>query len=151
MNLVIGCDSLLMAQAVGVRAQVIVGESPTSHELGLDGKDLISQHAILYDGMQVVGAARLILSDGYAELSRVVVVKEYCGKQLSSILVESLIKYARKQKVTVLTAYADSHLTMYYQTIGFEFIQQVREGVEGARHSIEMRMNLHNERLDQPA
>lgn len=151
MNLVIGCDSLLMAQVLSVRAQVIVCESSTTHEFGLDRKDQISQHAILYDELQAVGTARLMLSDGYAELSRVVIIKEYRGKQLSSILVQSLIKYARKQRVSVLKVRVDPQLTAYYRTIGFELTQKVREGDESTLHSIEMRMNLNDEHLEQPA
>ncbi|WP_194438941.1 GNAT family N-acetyltransferase [Vibrio fluminensis] len=121
MNLVIGCDSLLIEQSHAIRQEVFVIEQDIPLELDRDGKDSVSQHAILYLNCQPVGCARLTISHRWAVLSRVAVLDAYRGAKLADVLVNALLRYARRQHVYYVSVLVHQYLADYYKELGFTF------------------------------
>ncbi|OLQ85454.1 hypothetical protein BIY21_04240 [Vibrio ponticus] len=140
MNLVIGCDSLLIEQSHAIRQEVFVIEQGMPLELDRDGKDSVSQHAILYLDCQPVGCARLTISQHRAVLSRVAVLDAYRGAKLADMLVNALLRYARRQRVHYVSVDAHQYLEDHYKKLGFTFAKHGE--VVGKHQLIELAISL---------
>lgn len=140
MNLVIGCDSLLIGQSQAIRHEVFVLEQDISPELDGDDKDSISQHAIVYLDCKPVGCARLTISQDRAVLSRVAILHAYRGVKLADVLIKSLLSYAQRQQVRYIPVHAHHYLKNYYQKLGFEFIRESE--IVGHHQLIELGLSI---------
>lgn len=133
MNLVIGCDSLLIEQSQTIRHEVFVLEQAIPLALDRDGKDTGSQHAIIYLDCQPVGCARLTINQDRAVLSRVAVLNAYRGAKLADILINALLSFAQRQRVHFVSVHAHQYLADYYKKLGFAFI---KDGEAVGKHQL---------------
>ena len=119
MNLVIGCDALLIEQSK------LIAEQSNALGLEFDGSARSSQYAILYDGMLPIGTARLTLHGKCVIINQLAMITKYQADEQVHFLLESLIKYVRRQGITRLEAHTTDEAQAYYQNVGFEFVEQV--------------------------
>lgn len=144
MELVSGADIEIIKKAQTIRKAVFVVEQGIPEDLDLDGLDGHSHHALVTDGADLVGTARVTLDENkHAVLARVAVMKPYRGKGVATMLVKALLDHCEQASAKSAELHAHKHLRAYYEAFGFEFIKPVE--VVGGHQLIEMRRDFSGE------
>ncbi len=108
-----------------IRNEVFVQEQGIPIELDLDGWDDNSYHALAYDNNQVVGVARLALTENNkAVLARVAVLKEFRGFGIASKIVKASLLKAENVNIRKIDIYPHEHLKGFYESFGFKYIEK---------------------------
>ena len=116
-------ESIIESQKI--RKEVFVQEQGIPIELDLDGWDDNSYHALAYDNNQVVGVARLTLTENNkAVLARVAVLKEFRGLGIASKIVKALLLKAENLSIRKIDIYPHEHLKGFYESYGFKYIEK---------------------------
>ncbi|MCX7143745.1 MAG: GNAT family N-acetyltransferase [Proteobacteria bacterium] len=107
-------------EASKIREQVFVFEQGVPLALEMDDRDAGCDHALAYsaDGM-AVGTGRL-LPDGH--VGRMAVLKEWRGKGVGALLLQTLVEKARQRRHTSVRLNAQSYAAGFYRRYGFEVI-----------------------------
>ncbi|MGD9950054.1 MAG: GNAT family N-acetyltransferase [Desulfobulbus sp.] len=143
MKISIGNCPELINNSKKIRNEVFVNEQGIPIELDLDGLDDHSYHALAQIGTNVVGTARLTISgNNKAVLARVAVTKDHRGSGIARHLIRSILSYAKVLKVEIIEIHAHQHLKNFYESFGFDYIQDVE--VVGEHQLIEMHLNFKN-------
>ncbi len=116
-------ESIIESQKI--RNEVFVQEQGIPIELDLDGWDDNSYHILAYDNNQVVGVARLALTENNkAVLARVAVLKEYRGLKIAPKLVKALLTKAENLRIKKIDIHPHEHLKGFYESFGFKYIEK---------------------------
>lgn len=123
MNLVIGCDSLLIEQSQRITEQVSI-DQPIIPGIKQGSNEDSSQYALLYEGVLPVATAHLIFREGCVRLIRLDIIDKYRVEENICFLFDNLIKYARRQGARQLDIDANNNLKTLFQHIGFVQVEQ---------------------------
>jgi predicted GNAT family N-acyltransferase len=110
------------AQASRIRFTVFVEEQQVPAAIELDEHDESCLHALAFSGDLSVGTARL-LPDGH--IGRMAVLKEWRGRGVGTLLLQSLVDKARELGHAEVVLSAQTHALAFYRRQGF-----VEEGAE---------------------
>ncbi len=109
-----------MESAVAVRFRVFVSEQSIPPEEELDEADATATHSIALHGGRVVGAGRLVLrEDGYAQIGRMAVDKEWRRRGVGSLILGFLEESARAQGRTQSLLHAQEYVKSFYAAHGY--------------------------------
>ncbi|WP_336938810.1 GNAT family N-acetyltransferase [Acinetobacter modestus] len=128
----------LQQDAKLIRTQVFICEQGITEADEWDDQDLISQHSVIYDQDQPIATARLLENNS---VGRVAVLKAYRGQGLGQMIMLEIIRYAQKQRRSVLTLSSQVHAISFYEKLGFT-VQGNSYDECGIPH-IEMTMSLN--------
>jgi len=107
----------LQAQATAIRHAVFVEEQKVPAEIELDGFDVVSLHALAFDGRGVaVGTGRL-LPDGH--IGRMAVLRSARGAGVGAALLRALMAAARDRGLREVRLNAQTHALPFYERFGF--------------------------------
>ena len=109
-----------MELAVAVRFRVFVSEQSIPLEEELDEADATATHAIAMHGDLAVGAGRLVLREnGYAQIGRMAVDKEWRRKGVGGLILGFLEASARAQGSTQSLLHAQEYVKGFYAAHGY--------------------------------
>lgn len=141
MKLVIGNDPELIGKAREIRHCVFVTEQGIPSQLDSDGLDDGAYHALMTQGDDLVGTARLTLvSPTHATLARVSIMSDFRGQGLSTTLISSLVNKAKELNLNRIEIHAHKNLKHYYESLDFSYIKDA--GSVAEHPLIEMHLKL---------
>ncbi|EDM67844.1 MAG: GNAT family N-acetyltransferase [Moritella sp.] len=144
MKLVIGNDPELIGKARKIRHSVFVTEQGIPSQLDSDGLDDGAYHALMTQGDDLVGTARLTLvSPTHATLARVSIMSDFRGQGLSTTLISSLVNKAKELNLNRIEIHAHKNLKHYYESLDFSYIKDA--GSVAEHPLIEMHLKLNPE------
>lgn len=101
------------------RVKVFVVEQNCVYQKA-DEADFDARHVIVKDGDQIVAYARILDNEQAIQIGRVVVVKEYRGRGLSTQMMTFILKSIDHSKPTRLSA--QTYIKHMYESVGFKTI-----------------------------
>lgn len=106
--------------AFTVRKKVFVEEQGVPLSMEIDEFDQSASHFIVYDGPKAIAAGRIrnIASD-IGKVERVCVLKEYRGKHLGVLIMNTLEEHAKKAGIQKILLNAQSHAIPFYEKLGY--------------------------------
>ncbi len=99
-----------------IRNKVFVEEQQVPAELESDGQDVHATHFLLTRAGVALGCGRL-LPDG--KIGRMAILQEQRGLGLGKLLLEAMVKHAKRHGFTRLYLHAQSYALGFYQSCGF--------------------------------
>jgi len=127
-------------QVFEIRDKVFGEEQGISRELDYDGNDKLAEQVIAYGESTPIGCARIRIIDGKGKLERIAVLKEFRGNGFGGKIVNYLVKYCKRKKLTEIYFDAQAYLENFYKEFGFEVTGKPFEEV--GRPHVKMRMKL---------
>lgn len=109
--------------AKSVRADVFIKEQGVPVEIELDEHDIEAVHILVTTlaGYVPVATARMTReSDGVSRIGRMAVLLFYRGNGLAKLMLEELLKFARRRRDREIVIHAQSHAMAFYKKLGFE-------------------------------
>lgn len=105
--------------AKNIRQKVFVEEQKFQNEF--DDIDDTCTHLLLFHDDKAVATARMFTKDNGKSyfLGRIAVLKEYRGKHLGSLIVNSMCETAKKLGATKCTLSAQCRVKEFYNSVGF--------------------------------
>jgi ElaA protein len=94
----------------------VVGQGITS-EPDVDGADPECVHAMMWEGDQLVGTARIEVAESPWSVGRVAVAESHRGQGLGTELMEAVHTYIGDRPVEL---HAQAHLEEWYRSLGWE-------------------------------
>nr|WP_100374598.1 GNAT family N-acetyltransferase [Bacillus sp. FJAT-45037] len=110
--------------AYSVRMNVFVDEQNVPKEEELDQYDETATHFVVYNGNEVVGAARLRQVETYAKMERVCIAKEVRGTGVGKILMKQMEAEAKDQKLSTSKLNAQTQAVPFYEKLGYTVISE---------------------------
>jgi predicted GNAT family N-acyltransferase len=124
------------AHAAPIRFSVFVEEQGVPIDIELDGQDVLSVHAIVFDGEKPVATGRL-LPDGH--IGRMAVLKDWRRRGIGALMLQSLMQRAKERGYAEVALSAQVQAVPFYRAHGFE--AEGEEYVEaGIRHQAMKRL-----------
>ncbi|MFT4624117.1 MAG: putative GNAT family N-acyltransferase [Myxococcota bacterium] len=109
-----------LAACIAVRHEVFVVGQGVPVEIEQDGRDSECRHAIVVEAGQVLGTARLRVTEiGEAKAERVAVRSTARGRGLGRLLMEALEGLAREADHSALVLHAQADVIGFYEHIGY--------------------------------
>jgi ElaA protein len=109
----------------------------------MDGKDVQSEHLLLFDDELLAGYSRIVpagLKFEVPSIGRVVVRQEFRGRNFGRKLVNKSIEIIREEYAGEIKIEAQLHLQFFYKSLGFATISEAYN-VDGIPH-IEMSQHI---------
>lgn len=106
--------------AFQIRKKVFVEEQGVPEHLELDEHDKTANHFIIWDGDQVIAAARIReYEPKVGKVERVCVLPEYRGKKIGILIMEAVEKFAIEQGFSKLKLNAQSYAIPFYEKLNY--------------------------------
>ncbi|MBT2573776.1 GNAT family N-acetyltransferase [Bacillus sp. ISL-51] len=102
-----------------VRKEVFVKEQQVPEEEEIDHLEDESEHIVIYDGSQPVGAGRWRLKDSYAKLERICVMKSHRSLGVGAIIMQALEKAAAARGASAFILNAQTRAVPFYEKQGY--------------------------------
>ncbi|AUJ61967.1 GNAT family N-acetyltransferase [Bacillus velezensis] len=102
-----------------VRKEVFVKEQHVPEEEEIDQFEDTSEHIVIYDGGQPVGAGRWRLKDGHGKLERICVMKSHRSLGVGAILMQALEKAAAAKGAGSFILHAQTQAVPFYEKQGY--------------------------------
>ncbi|MEC3657990.1 GNAT family N-acetyltransferase [Bacillus velezensis] len=102
-----------------VRKEVFVKEQHVPEEEEIDQFEDTSEHIVIYDGGQPVGAGRWRLKDGHGKLERICVVQSHRSLGVGAIIMQALEKAAAAQGAGSFILHAQTQAVPFYEKQGY--------------------------------
>ncbi|KXZ13521.1 acetyltransferase [Bacillus nakamurai] len=102
-----------------VRKEVFVKEQQVPEEEEIDHLEDTSEHIVIYDGSQPVGAGRWRFKDGYAKLERICVMKSHRSLGVGAIIMQALEKAAAARGASAFILNAQTQAVPFYEKQGY--------------------------------
>ena len=108
---------------MALRLEVFVVEQDCPYQ-DLDGLDQHATHVFIDNSEKIVAYARILnKNEGVYQIGRVVVAKNFRGKNLATIIMQQCIDYCQlKNDAQYIELSAQSYLHDFYQGIGFKSV-----------------------------
>lgn len=113
-----------------VRKEVFVKEQHVPEEEEIDQFEDTSEHIVIYDGGQPVGAGRWRLKDGHGKLERICVMKSHRSLGVGAIIMQALEKAAAAKGAGSFILHAQTQAVPFYEKQGY----RVTSGEIGRAH-----------------
>ena len=105
------------AHAAPIRFTVFVEEQGVPIDIELDGQDVLSVHAIVFDEEKPVATGRL-LPDGH--IGRMAVLKDWRRRGIGALMLQSLMERAKERGYPEVALSAQVQAVPFYRAHGFE-------------------------------
>ncbi|XYY60299.1 GNAT family N-acetyltransferase [Bacillus velezensis] len=102
-----------------VRKEVFVKEQHVPEEEEIDQFEDTSEHIVIYDGGQPVGAGRWRLKDGHGKLERICVMKSHRSLGVGAIIMQALEKAAAPKGADSFILHAQTQAVPFYEKQGY--------------------------------
>ncbi|MBN7741631.1 GNAT family N-acetyltransferase [Bacillus velezensis] len=102
-----------------VRKEVFVKEQHVPEEEEIDQFEDTSEHIVIYDGGQPVGAGRWRLKDGHGKLERICVMKSHRSLGVGAIIMQALEKAAAAKGAESFILHAQTQAVPFYEKQGY--------------------------------
>ncbi|MGD2403820.1 GNAT family N-acetyltransferase [Bacillus velezensis] len=102
-----------------VRKEVFVKEQHVPEEEEIDQFEDTSEHIVIYDGGQPVGAGRWRLKDGHGKLERICVMKSHRSLGVGAIIMQALEKAAAAKGAESFILHAQTQAFPFYEKQGY--------------------------------
>ncbi|KAF6603760.1 MULTISPECIES: GNAT family N-acetyltransferase [unclassified Bacillus (in: firmicutes)] len=102
-----------------VRKEVFVKEQHVPEEEEIDQFEDTSEHIVIYDGGQPVGAGRWRLKDGHGKLERICVMKSHRSLGVGAIMMQALEKAATAKGADSFILHAQTQAVPFYEKQGY--------------------------------
>lgn len=102
-----------------VRKEVFVKEQHVPEEEEIDQFEDTSEHIVIYDGGQPVGAGRWRLKDGHGKLERICVMKSHRSLGVGAIIMQALEKAAAAKGSDSFILHAQTQAVPFYEKQGY--------------------------------
>ncbi|MES5056194.1 GNAT family N-acetyltransferase [Bacillus velezensis] len=102
-----------------VRKEVFVKEQHVLEEEEIDQFEDTSEHIVIYDGGQPVGAGRWRLKDGHGKLERICVMKSHRSLGVGAIMMQALEKAAAAKGAGSFILHAQTQAVPFYEKQGY--------------------------------
>src|SRR4030042_1199087 len=112
---IVGYDEFF-DQIKNIRDDVFCREQGIPQDIEFDGLDSTAIHSIVFDEDIEIGTGRM-LSDGH--IGRIAVKKQYRGKGIGKIIMESLIDEAINMQFPEVWLSSQIHAKGFYEKLGF--------------------------------
>ncbi|MEM1500717.1 GNAT family N-acetyltransferase [Bacillus velezensis] len=102
-----------------VRKEVFVKEQHVPEEEEIDQFEDTTEHIVIYDGGQPVGAGRWRLKDGHGKLERICVMKSHRSLGVGAIIMQALEKAAAAKGADSFILHAQTQAVPFYEKQGY--------------------------------
>jgi len=102
-----------------VRKEVFVKEQHVPEEEEIDQFEDTSEHIVIYDGGQPVGAGRWRMKDGHGKLERICVMKSHRSLGVGAIIMQALEKAAAAKGADSFLLHAQTQAVPFYEKQGY--------------------------------
>lgn len=102
-----------------VRKEVFVKEQQVPEEEEIDHLEDESEHIVIYDGNEPVGAGRWRFKDSYAKLERICVMKSHRSLGVGVIIMQTLEKAAAARGASAFILNAQTQAVPFYEKQGY--------------------------------
>lgn len=102
-----------------VRKEVFVKEQHVPEEEEIDQFEDTSEHIVIYDDGQPVGAGRWRLKDGHGKLERICVMKSHRSLGVGAIIMQALEKAAAAKGADSFILHAQTQAVPFYEKQGY--------------------------------
>lgn len=119
-NITIATQDQERADAFFVRRKVFVEEQGVPQDLELDELDNTSDHFVVYDAGEPIGAGRFReVSTGIGKVERVCILPNYRGKNLGKQIMQELETHAISKNFEKILLNAQSYALPFYEKMGY--------------------------------
>ncbi|MGF2615392.1 GNAT family N-acetyltransferase [Rossellomorea vietnamensis] len=108
-----------LQDAMEVRKEVFVHEQNVPLEEEIDEFENTSDHFVLYDENEPVGAGRFRLKDEQGKVERICVLAKTRGKGAGKVIMDFIEEHARSKDVPALILNAQTHAIPFYEGLGY--------------------------------
>ncbi|MEC3840683.1 GNAT family N-acetyltransferase [Bacillus amyloliquefaciens] len=119
MEAIIAKTEKQLNDAFFVRKEVFVKEQHVPEEEEIDQFEDTSEHIVVYDGGQPVGAGRWRLKDGHGKLERICVMKSHRSLGVGAIIMRALEKAAEAKGADSFILHAQTQAVPFYEKQGY--------------------------------
>lgn len=119
MEAIIAKTEKQLNDAFFVRKEVFVKEQHVPEEEEIDQFEDTSEHIVIYDGGQPVGAGRWRLKDGHGKLERICVMKSHRSLGVGAIIMRALEKAAEAKGAYSFILHAQTQAVPFYEKQGY--------------------------------
>ncbi|MEC2018587.1 GNAT family N-acetyltransferase [Bacillus velezensis] len=102
-----------------VRKEVFVKEQHVPEEEEIDQFEDTSEHIVIYDGGQPVGAGRWRMKDGHGKLERICVMKSHRSLGVGAVIMQALEKAAAVKGADSFLLHAQTQAVPFYEKQGY--------------------------------
>lgn len=102
-----------------LRKIVFIDEQNVPTELEIDEYDKCATHFIILNDDEVIGTARLVISDKKGKIGRMCILKEYRNIGIGSKLIDKIIEYSINVGLEYLYLNAQINAIPFYEKKGF--------------------------------
>ncbi|MCP1534164.1 GNAT family N-acetyltransferase [Bacillus velezensis] len=102
-----------------IRKEVFVKEQHVPEEEEIDQFEDTSEHIVIYDGGQPVGAGRWRMKDGHGKLERICVMKSHRSLGVGAIIMQALEKAAAAKGADSFILHAQTQAVPFYEKQGY--------------------------------
>ncbi|KAF6538624.1 MULTISPECIES: GNAT family N-acetyltransferase [Bacillus] len=102
-----------------VRKEVFVKEQHVPEEEEIDQFEDTSEHIVIYDGGQPVGAGRWRMKDGHGKLERICVMKSHRSLGVGAVIMQALEKAAAAKGADSFLLHAQTQAVPFYEKQGY--------------------------------
>ncbi|QOH65869.1 GNAT family N-acetyltransferase [Bacillus amyloliquefaciens] len=102
-----------------IRKEVFVKEQHVPEEEEIDQFEDTSEHIVIYDDGQPVGAGRWRLKDGHGKLERICVMKSHRSLGVGAIIMQALEKAAAAKGADSFILHAQTQAVPFYEKQGY--------------------------------
>ncbi|AMQ73622.1 MULTISPECIES: GNAT family N-acetyltransferase [Bacillus amyloliquefaciens group] len=102
-----------------VRKEVFVKEQHVPEEEEIDQFEDTSEHIVIYDGGQPVGAGRWRMKDGHGKLERICVMKSHRSLGVGAVIMQALEKAAAAKDADSFLLHAQTQAVPFYEKQGY--------------------------------
>lgn len=102
-----------------VRKEVFVKEQHVPEEEEIDQFEDTSEHIVIYDGGQPVGAGRWRMKDGHGKLERICVMKSHRSLGVGAVIMQALEKAAAAKGADSFILHAQTQAVPFYEKQGY--------------------------------
>ncbi|AOC90619.1 GNAT family N-acetyltransferase [Bacillus amyloliquefaciens] len=120
MEAIIAKTEKQLNDAFFVRKEVFVKEQHVPEEEEIDQFEDTSEHIVVYDGGQPVGAGRWRLKDGHGKLERICVMKSHRSLGVGAIIMQALEKAAAAKGADSFILHAQTQAVPFYEKQGYQ-------------------------------
>lgn len=119
MKMILAKTDKELQDALHVRKEVFVGEQNVPMEEEIDEFENTSDHFVLYDEDEPVGAGRFRVKEGQGKVERICVLSTTRGKGAGKRIMNFIEEHARSKEVPALILNAQTHAIPFYENLGY--------------------------------
>ncbi|MDZ5470385.1 GNAT family N-acetyltransferase [Bacillus sp. 31A1R] len=113
-----------LEDAFTVRKIVFVEEQQVPMEEEIDQHESESDHFVLYDNNEPIGAGRFRVLDGYGKVERICVLSNKRKSGSGKAIMNTIEDFAKAKGISSLKLNAQTHAIPFYSGLGYEVVSE---------------------------